>query len=447
MGDRRRRRADHARARPRSVPAPVQPIVAVVGLGHAGLPSAMALRRAGMRIVAIDTSSSRLADIRAARAQALGVDEEELRERLSDDEFVLTDRVDLVHAADAVLICVPAVLDAQRRPSLEALRGTCAAIMEQARAGQTFVLTSTSHVGATRELLIEPLAGRDLRAGEDVFVAFSPDRIEPGVPDRDQLQIPRVIGAVSESCHAHASQVMSHVCESLHRVSSPEAAEMVKLYESTFRAVNIALAFEMADACRLQQIDPVEVTAAAATKPFGFLAHHPSAGVGGHSVGVDPYYLLHRLRERGRPALLAEEAMRTVVARPRRVAMRAHELLQRSGERMRDARVLVVGVSYKPGVADICGSPALEIISLLSSEGVQVEYHDPFVPKLRIDGEELLSVDPDPRRDASGFGPEDYDLTIVLGMHPGHDYGWIRRCPEVLDCTYTEPTGRRCFLP
>jgi UDP-N-acetyl-D-glucosamine dehydrogenase len=423
------------------------PTVAVIGLNQAGLPSALALRRAGFRVAGIDTSSSRLGDIRGSRAEALGVSQEELRERLSDPEFVLGSELATVASASAVLICVPAVLDAQRHPSMEALKRTCAAVVEHARAGQTIVLTSTGHVGATRELLVEPLEQRGLRVGEDVFVAFSPERSDPGVPEHEQRVLPRVVGAVSETCFVQASQVLRHVSERLHRVSSPETAEMVKLYESTFRAVNIALAFEIADACRVQQLDPVEVTEAATTKPFGFMPHHPSAGVGGHGIAVDPHCLAHPLRERGRPALLAEEAMRTIAARPRRVAMRAHELLQRSGRRLRDARVLVVGASYKPGVADCTGAPAVEIISWLAAEGVQVEYHDPLVPTLRIEDDDLYSIDPDPRRDASGFGPEDYDLVIVVTIQPGHDYGWLRRCPQVLDCTYTEPTGRRCLLP
>jgi len=421
-------------------------LVAVVGLSYTGLPCAIALRRAGLRVLGIDSSATRLYDIRSGRAEALDVEREDLREHLGGEDFMLTDAHDELHRADAVLICVPAILDAQRRPSMEALRGACAAVVRHARAGQTLVLTSASYVGCTRELLIDPLEQRGLRVGQDVFVAFSPERLDPGVAEHEQPCTPRVVGGADEACFAHASQLLGPICQSLHRVSSPEAAEMVKLYESTFRAVNIALAFEIADACRLQRLDPVEVSEAAASKPFGFMAHRPSAGVGGHGVGIDPYYLLAPLRERGRPVALAEEAMRTVAARPGYVAMRAHELLLLSGQRLRDARVLVVGAAYKPGVADCCGTPAVEIISSLAAEGVQVEYHDPLVPTLRVDGEDMYSVDPDPRRDASGFGPEDYDLVILLTTHPSHDYGWLRRCAEVLDCTYGEPTGRRHIL-
>jgi nucleotide sugar dehydrogenase len=360
--------------------------------------------------------------------------------------LTLTGELDAVAGGDAVLICVSNTVDRQGRPSHEALARTCAAVVAHAHPGQTLVLTSTTYVGSTRELLVEPLAARGLRVGEDVFVAFSPERTAGGPAGQGQAPAKRVVGAVTEKCFAHAAELLLALGHELHRVSSPAAAEMAKLYESSFRAVNIALAFEMADACRTHALDPIEVTDAAATTPSGFIAHYPSAGVGGYSVGVDPHYLLHSLREKGQSALLTEHALRTVAARPSRVAMRAHELLRRSGRQLRDVRVLVVGAAYKPGVGDCAHAPAVEIISRLQAEGAQVDFHDPLVPMLLVDGEELESIDPDPRRDASGFGPEDYELAIVVGVQPGYDYGWLRRCPQVLDCTYRQRTGRRHFL-
>jgi nucleotide sugar dehydrogenase len=427
-------------------PGSARASVAVIGLGYAGLPSAIALRRAGMRVVGIEGSSARLGEIRGGRTELRGEQAAELRACLPDEEFVLSDGFDALGEADAVLICVPNSVDRHGRPNTEALRRACAAVVQHAHVGQTLVLTSATYVGSTRELLVEPLAELGLCVGEDVFVAFSPERIDPGTDDHAQPRARRVLGAVTEACFTHAAELLGPLSEGLHRVSSPAAAEMVKLYESGFRAVNIALAFEMADACRTQSLDPIEITDAAATKPFGFMAHYPSAGVGGHSVGVDPFYLLHSLRERGRPATLTEEALRTVHARPARVAMRAHELLQRSGRQMRDLRVIVVGAAYKPGSSDCAHAPAAEIISRLLAEGVHVDFHDPLVPVLRVDGEEIDGVDPDPRRDASGFGPEDYELAIVVGIQPGYDYGWLQRCPQVLDCTYRERTGHRQFL-
>ncbi len=423
-----------------------EPLVAVVGLGDAGLPAAITLRRSGYRIVGIDTSSSRLSDIRSGCVELAGAQRGALRDYIGDERFALSESVEAVHAAEVILICVPTIVDRQGHPDCEALRRTCAGIVRHARAGQTLVMTSTTYVGSTRELLVEPLRERGLSVGEDVFVAFSPERLDPGMPEQEQLATPRVVGAVTEACFTHAAELLQAMSPTLHRVSSPAAAEMANLYEGTFRAVNIALAFEMADACRLEGLDPIEVTDAAATKPSGFMAHYPSADAGGPRVGVDPHLLLDSLRERGRPATLTEEAVRTVAARPRRAATRAHELLLRGGQQLRDIRVLVVGAAYKPGVADCAHSPAVEIIERLQAEGVQVDFHDPLVPVLQVGDESMHSIDPDPRRDASGFGPEDYELAVVVGVQPGYDYGWLRRCPQVLDCTYRQRTGRRHFL-
>jgi len=432
-----------SRERPTEVRAE-QAVVAVVGLGYVGLPSAIALRGAGARIIGIDTSAERLSQIRAGAAELLAQEQEDLQRYLEEQGgFSLTASAEALEAADLVMICVPTPVDECRRPDARVLRRACASVVAHACKGQTIVLTSTTYVGSTRELLVEPLAARGLRAGEDVFVAFAPERIDPGVAEHSQRETARVIGAVSESCFRRASEVLRHTCERLHRVSSPEAAEMVKLYENTFRAVNIALAFEMAEACRAHGLDPREVTEGAASKPYGFLAHHPSAGVGGHCIGVDPHYLLAPLRESGRPATVAEEAMRKLAGRPRHVVWRAHEMLVEDGRAIAQARVLVVGVSYKPGVADCREAPALEIMRRLRAEGTRVDYHDPLVASIELDGELLVGVDPDPRRDRSGFGPEDYDLAIVVTIHPGLDYGWLARCSTVLDCTYRTQGGRR----
>jgi UDP-N-acetyl-D-glucosamine dehydrogenase len=428
-------------------------VVAVLGLGYVGLPTAVALRQAGHRIVGIDVSSARLQAIRGGRVELLDEERAALEGHLRGDGFVLTEQVRALDAADVVLICVPTPIDAQLQPDSSILREACAAVVHHARPGQTLVLTSTTYVGTTRELLVAPLARRGLDVGDDVFVAFSPERIDPGVPGHEQLGTPRVMGGVTEACAERAEAVLAHTCKEVHRVSSPEAAEMVKLYENTFRAVNIALAFEMAEACLAFELDPVEVTDGAATKPYGFLAHYPSAGVGGHCIGVDPYYLLGPLRELGRPALVAEEALRKVSGRPRHIAWRAHELLSRSGRPLRDARVLVVGASYKPGVADTREAPAVEIIERLRAEGARVDYYDPLVPSLRVDGEELWGVKVELRGEGPNVGRGEsvnvggYDLTILATLHPDHDYGWIARCSAVLDCTYRTPGGKRRFLP
>jgi UDP-N-acetyl-D-glucosamine dehydrogenase len=452
-------------------------VVAVVGLGYVGLPTAIALRNAGCRIVGIDVSGPRLSAIRRGDAELLDSEQHDLRRHLASDGFVLTNRIKALDAADLVLICVPTPVDEQLHPDPRILREACASVVRHARPGQTIVLTSTTYVGTTRELLATPLSERGLCVGEDVFVAFAPERIDPGVGDHEQLKTPRVLGGVTPACTDRAASVLRHTCKRLHHVSSPEAAELVKLYENTFRAVNIALAFELAEACGAHGLDPIEVTEGAATKPYGFLPHYPSAGVGGHCIAVDPYYLLHDLRERGRPATMAEEALRKVSGRPRHVAWRAHEVLVQLGRPLPKARILLVGASYKPGVADTREAPALEIIARLRSEGARVDYHDPLVPTLTVEGERLRGFaapaepcprDADAHPDApiledgpadtpiledgrSGapiLDPEGYDLAILATLHPEHDYGWLDRLPAVLDCTYrSHAAGQRRFTP
>jgi UDP-N-acetyl-D-glucosamine dehydrogenase len=422
-------------------------VVAVVGLGYVGLATAIALRGAGFRIIGIDSSPRRLRAIAAGEVELLRSEREGLSEHLAGDGFVLTDSGRAIEAADLVVICAPTPLDEERRPDARSLQAACASVVRHAHPEQTIVLTSTTYVGCTRELLVQPLAERGRRVGVDVVVAFAPERIDPGVEEHSQMRTPRVVGGVSEACFRHAADVLHHTCDRVQRVSSPEAAEMVKLYENTFRAVNIALAFELAEACQSYGLDVCEVTEGAASKPYGFMAHHPSAGVGGHCIGVDPHYLAHPLREREQPAIVAEAALRKIAGRPRHVVCRAQEMLDEAGGSLSGARVLIVGASYKPGIADTHETPTREIARLLLREGAEVEYHDPLVASIRVGERTLRSVTPDPRVDASGFGPEDYDLTIVVTVHPEHDYGWLARCPAVLDCTYETRAGRRCDVP
>jgi UDP-N-acetyl-D-glucosamine dehydrogenase len=418
--------------------APADTVVAVVGLGYVGLPTAIALRSAGCRVVGIDTSQRRLAAIVNGEVELLPAQAAALRDQLGEPGFSLTDQASALKSSDVVLICVPTPVDEDLRPDPQILQRACAAVVAHARPGQTLVLTSTTYVGSTRELLVKPFQRRGLVVGEDVFVAFAPERIDPGVSRHDPRKTPRVVGGVSDECFRRASAALSHTCAHVHRVSSPEGAEMAKLYENTFRAVNIALAYEMTDACALYELDPIEVTEAAATKPYGFIGHYPSAGVGGHCIGVDPYYLVHPLRVRGCRAPIVERALERIAARPEEIVQSAVSLLRRFGRELGSSRVLVVGAAYKPGVADVREAPGVRIIARLLSEGPQVDYHDPLVDALRVEDRTLLSVVPDPQA---------YDLTILTTLHPGYDYDWLDHAPLVLDCTYRTRRGHRRFLP
>lgn len=406
------------------------PLIAVLGLGYVGLPTALALHQAGKDVLGIDVSVDRLEDVRRRDCDLTPADHERLLVALAQPErFQLSADEALLAEADAILICVPTPVDEHRNPDLTALRAACEAVCRHARRGQTIVLTSTSYVGTTRDLLAQPLAEAGFELGTDICVAFSPERIDPANTTHPQETVPRVLGADNEVCAERAKAVIGAIAPTVHVVSSPEAAEMTKLYENVFRAVNISLANEMAEAAGALGLSPAEIVDAAATKPYGFMPFQPGPGVGGHCIPCDPHYLLWQMRPRGQAMPLVSEAMDGIIQRPQRVIERAAELLSTEGGRgLRGSRVLLLGVAYKPGVADVRESPALTLIDLLSERGAEVEYHDPMVPVLDRGGEALVTV-PDPKVRA-------YDLVIAHTLHPRADYGFLDGSTPVLDCTY-----------
>ena len=398
--------------------------VAVLGLGYVGLPTTLALREAGFPVIGVDISERRLDAIRAGDVDLLDRDRPRLEAALESHHLHLTTDAAALEAADAVIIAVPTPVDEDLVPDLRAVLAACASAVRHARAGQVLILTSTTYVGTTRELLVEPLTERGFTVGEDIHVAFAPERINPGDTLWEQAAVPRVVGGVTRACTKAASRVLEPTASKLYRVSSAETAELTKLQENTFRAVNLAFANEMAAAAGHYGIDPVEVVGAAASKPYGYLAHYPGPGVGGHCIPVDPYYLLSPLRAAGVHTPVTEQAMAAVAARPSAVADRAVEL---AGD---GARILLVGAAYKPGVADHRESPALQIMARLAERGADVSDHDPLVPS--VGGLESVA---DPRA-------ADYDLVVVAVVHPGHSYEFLADAEQVLDATYRTPGGR-----
>jgi nucleotide sugar dehydrogenase len=403
--------------------------VAVVGMGYVGLPTALALHSQGMQVLGIDISPDRIHAIRTGSVDLAESQHAMLARALRADGFRLTTQPAAVRHADTVVVCVPTPIDQHRLPELGPLRTACASVVRHARAGQVIVLTSTSFVGTTRQLLIDPLTERGFEVGTDICVACSPERIDPGVDNHRQHETPRVIGADTLRCVERAAAVIGRLTDQLFAVGSPEVAELAKLYENLFRAVNLALANEIADVCGTLGLDPIEVTAAAATKPYGFLACFPGPGVGGHCIPCDPHYLLWQLRQVALPTPLTELAMTAIAQRPQRVVRRAAEVLSEAGVALADARIVVVGASYKPGVRDLRGSSALEIITGLLRRGARVAYHDPLVPELRLPTGEVLTSAPYPLA-------ADWDLALIHTLHPGVDYAWAADCSLVLDATY-----------
>lgn len=403
--------------------------VAVIGMGYVGLPTALGLHAGGVDVIGIDLDPNRLRMIENQDVDLIEQDHRRLEKSLQQDGWELTTDLARLADADAVMVCVPTPVNRHLLPELTPLQAACDALVAHARAGQTLILTSTSFVGTTARMLVNPLIDRGFTIGTDIFVASSPERIDPGRVSHTQQDTPRVLGGVTPRCTEMAARVIEVLALVAHRVSSPEIAEMTKLFENTFRAVNIALANEFADICAGMSLDPIEVIDAAATKPYGFMAFHPGPGVGGHCIPCDPHYLLWQLRETRTTAPLVSEAMTAIAQRPGTVVDRVQDTLSAAGRGMAGIRVVVVGVAYKPGVLDVRSSSALEIIELLQRRGAKVDYFDPLIPRVALPNGSTMD---------SAVVPEghEWDLVLVHTVQPDHDYGWIANAPMVVDATY-----------
>ncbi len=420
LADHRRTRADQRRR-----------TTAVVGLGYVGLPTALSLLDAGVPVIGLDASAGRLEEIRAGLVDLLPADLNRLGGHLGSELWELTSDPGRLDAADDIVVCVPTPVGRNLVPDLEPLTAACRTVVAAARPGQTIVLTSTTYVGCTRDLLERPLRERGLRPGVDVHIAFSPERIDPGVAEHSPTTTPRVVGGLTPRCLDRAMAALAVTCPALHPVSSPETAELTKLLENCFRAVNIALANEFADVAGHLGLSAAEVVDAAATKPYGYLPFMPGPGVGGHCIPTDPHYLLWQLRGERVAAPLLDAAMSAIALRPRRVLTRVREELARGGHALAGSHVHVVGAAYKPGVADVRESPATEVMEECLNEGATVSYSDPLVPELRLrDGRTLTSTTPEEG------GAADADLVLVHTRHPGEDLRWLATHPMVLDATY-----------
>jgi UDP-N-acetyl-D-glucosamine dehydrogenase len=397
--------------------------VGVIGLGYVGLPLAVAFAEAGHKVIGLDVDPSKLAQLNAGTSYIEDVPSSLIAE--NSDAFVWTSDYSALSEADAVVIAVPTPLTPNREPDLGALIGSATALAGVLREGQLVVLESTTYPGTTRERLVPLLEESGLKAGTDFFVAFSPERIDPGRKDFTLRTTPKVVGGDGPEASARAKALYEAVCDTVVEVSAPEVAEMTKLLENIYRAVNIALVNEMAVISDRMGIDIWEVVEAAATKPFGFASFKPGPGLGGHCLPVDPFYLSWKAREYGVSAEFVELAGRTNTNMPRFATEKAIETLNRSGIATSNAEIAVLGVAYKPDVGDLRESPALEIIDQLKALGATISYHDPHVSELPQYG--LAS---EPLDEVLGRA----DLTLIVTAHSSLDYaGVVEGSKQVLD--------------
>jgi UDP-N-acetyl-D-glucosamine dehydrogenase len=389
--------------------------IGVIGLGYVGLPLVVAFAEAGEQVVAVDVDPRKVAAIRSGTSYVEDISSERLAAVQSSIQA--TSHYQPLARADAVLICVPTPLTPNREPDLRALQGAAQALGLVLQRDQLVVLESTTYPGTTRELLIPILEQEsDLRIPQDVNVAFSPERVDPGRTDYTLRNTPKVIGGMTEQCADRAAELYGRICDRIVRVSTPEAAEMTKLLENIFRSVNIALVNELAILSERMGIDIWEVVDAAATKPYGFMPFEPGPGMGGHCLPVDPFYLTWRAREFHMSTEFIELAGKINQQMPYHCVERIEGALNDAAKAVRGANIAILGVSYKGGTGDIRESPALRIMQVLADRGARIRYHDPYVPSLPDLELQNVSLDE---------ATTDADAIVLVTAHPGIDHAAI----------------------
>jgi UDP-N-acetyl-D-glucosamine dehydrogenase len=388
--------------------------VGVIGLGYVGLPLAVAFAEAGENVIAVDVDTQKVAALAAGESYIEDIPSAQLQAVLSSIK-ASTRYADLAQA-EAVLICVPTPLTANREPDLGPLNASARALAQVLQPGQLVVLESTTYPGTTRERLVPLLEESGLRVGTDLNVAFSPERVDPGRTDYTLRNTPKVVGGLTEACMQRAEELYGRVCDHIVRVSTPEAAEMTKLLENIFRSVNIALVNELAILAERMGIDIWEVVDAAATKPYGFMRFEPGPGMGGHCLPVDPFYLTWRAREFHMSTEFIELAGKINQQMPYHCVERIERALNDARKPVNGSKILVLGASYKGGVGDIRESPALRIMEVLAERGGLVSYHDEFVPALPALGLRSTALD-----DSVGGA----DAVVLVTAHPGIDYATL----------------------
>lgn len=358
--------------------------ITVIGLGYVGLPLAVEVAGAGFRVTGYDKSAEKVESVNRGVSYIKDVPDDALAPHVRAGRITATTDPDCLATADAVIICVPTPLNKSKAPDNGYIIAAAADLLPRMHRDMLVVLESTTFPGFTREVLLPRLGESGLTPGEDFFLAFSPERVDPGNPHFHTRNTPKVIGGMTPRCLSAVQALYGCFIDRLVTVSSTDAAEMVKLLENTFRAVNIGLANELAIMCQKLGLDTWEVIEAAATKPFGFMPFYPGPGLGGHCIPVDPLYLSWKLRTLKYEARFIEVADQVNTGMPEFVVSRIQDALNDESQPLRGAHILVMGVAYKRNIDDVRESPALDIIEMLAQKGAHVSYHDPYVPSLQI---------------------------------------------------------------
>ncbi len=405
-------------------------VVGIVGLGYVGLPLAVEFARAGFKTIGLDVDRAKVRAVNSAEAYIKDVSAEDLHAAVESGKFRATDDFSALTGVDATSICVPTPLRKTKDPDISYIVNAANEVAKFIHPGQLVVLESTTYPGTTVEVIVPRLTRSHpgLKIGEDIFVAFSPERVDPGNPVYHTRNTPKVVGGVTPRCTQVARRLYEAVIEKVVVVSSAATAEMVKLLENTFRSVNLGLVNEITIMCDKLGLDVWEVIDAASTKPFGFMPFYPGPGLGGHCIPIDPHYLSWKLKTLNYRARFIELASEVNGEMPHFVLGRIVDTLNRVKKSVNGSRILLLGVAYKKNTSDVRESPALDLLNLLRARGADVCYHDPFVPHVRLESAILES------KPLTGELLASADCTVVITDHSGFDYPMIvERARVVID--------------
>lgn len=393
--------------------------IGVMGQGYVGLPLAIEFAKAGFCVTGIDLDSEKVAALNCGESHIPDVPSSMVTNLITAGHYCAATEMDVLAECDVVIICVPTPLRKAKDPDISFVLSAATEVNRRLRPGQLIILESTTYPGTTEEMLLPMFSEGGLKIGQDFFLAFSPERIDPGNKQFKVQDIPKVVGGISPECTRMAGLLYSQIVSQVLEVSSPTVAELAKLYENTFRSVNIALANEFALMCRCLGVSVWEVIEAAATKPFGFMPFSPGPGIGGHCIPIDPIYLSWKLRLNGYEArfiALADDINRSM---PFQVVNLLVDGLNTRKKCLNGAQILILGVAYKRGVGDLRESPALDVIRELQQKGAEVVYADPFVPSLEHEGLDLIRVDVEVDL------VQRQDAIVILTDHREFDYSMV----------------------
>ena len=389
---------------------------AVIGLGYVGLPLAMEIAAAGFEVIGIDLDANKIAALKQGKSYILDVPEKLITDTVHTGQFTPTSDFSALSRADTVSICVPTPLSKSRDPDISFILSATEEIRKYLHEDQLIVLESTTYPGTTDELIVPELESSGLKVGSDFYVAFSPERIDPGNATFNTRNTPKIVGGITSQCTEIARLFYSQFIERVIPVTSTKCAEMVKLLENTFRSVNIGMVNELALMCDLLGVDVYEVIDAAATKPFGFSPFYPGPGLGGHCIPIDPHYLAWKLKALNFQARFIGLAAEINGMMPSVVATLVADGLNRASKSIRGSKIMILGVAYKKDVSDCRESPALDVMRLLKDKGALLSYNDPLVPSLRLGRSVLKSIEASPEEIAK------HDCVIILTDHSAYDF-------------------------